>query len=120
MFKPVRVVATVVLLVAIAMTFMGAFLLDNALLCLIMVIVEYLAYLWCVRSLQDLDMGTDAPTRVQVLLELDTLRQKREPTLHASPMQVLTDVLSIASSSSRTFCQASSSLAAKHSRGYDT
>ena len=46
MFKPVRVVATLILLGAIAMTFMGAFLLNNAVLCLVMVIVEYLAYLW--------------------------------------------------------------------------
>jgi hypothetical protein len=46
MFKPVRVVATLVLLGSIAMTFMGAFLLNNAVLCLVMVIVEYLAYIW--------------------------------------------------------------------------
>lgn len=46
MFKPVRVVATLILLGAIAMTFMGAFLLNNAVLCLVMVIVEYLAYIW--------------------------------------------------------------------------
>jgi hypothetical protein len=46
MFKPVRVVATLILFGAIAMTFMGAFLLNNAVLCLVMVIVEYLAYIW--------------------------------------------------------------------------
>jgi hypothetical protein len=46
MFKPVRVVATLILFGAIAMTFMGAFLLNNAVLCLVMVIVEYLAYVW--------------------------------------------------------------------------
>jgi hypothetical protein len=46
MFKPVRIGATLILLGAIAMTFMGAFLLHNAVLCLVMVIVEYLAYLW--------------------------------------------------------------------------
>lgn len=46
MFKPVRLVATLILLVAIAMTFMSAFLIKNAVLCLIMVIIEYVAYLW--------------------------------------------------------------------------
>jgi hypothetical protein len=48
MFKPVRVVATVVLVISIAFGFISAFVIGNALLCLIMVIVEYLAYLWYV------------------------------------------------------------------------
>jgi hypothetical protein len=46
MFKPVRVVATVVLVVAIAFTFISAFVIKSAVICLIMVIIEYLAYLW--------------------------------------------------------------------------
>jgi hypothetical protein len=49
MFKPVRAVATIVLVVSIAFGFISAFVIGNALLCLIMVIVEYLAYLWYVR-----------------------------------------------------------------------
>lgn len=46
MFKPVRVVATIVFFVSMGMVFVAAFVLGNALLCLIMVIVEYLAYTW--------------------------------------------------------------------------
>lgn len=41
-----RIVASIIMIIAIAMTFMGAFLLHNAVLCLVMVIVEYLAYIW--------------------------------------------------------------------------
>jgi len=46
MFKPVRVVATIVLLATIALVFVGAFVLDNDILCIIFVIIEYLAYTW--------------------------------------------------------------------------
>jgi len=46
MFKPVRVVATLVLLVMIGLIFVGAFVIGNAVLCLIFVIIEYLAYTW--------------------------------------------------------------------------
>jgi hypothetical protein len=46
MFKPVRIVATIVFLVSIGMVFVAAFVLGNQLLCIIMVIVEYLAYTW--------------------------------------------------------------------------
>lgn len=46
MFKPVRLVATLVLIVTIAFGFISAFVLGNGLLCLIMVIIEELAYLW--------------------------------------------------------------------------
>jgi len=46
MFKPVRVVATIVFLVSIVLVFIGAFVLGNEVLCLILVIVEYLAYTW--------------------------------------------------------------------------
>jgi len=46
MFKPVRVVATVVLLACIGLIFVGAFVIGNNILCLIFVIIEYLAYAW--------------------------------------------------------------------------
>ncbi|KAJ7445735.1 Got1/Sft2-like family-domain-containing protein [Mycena galericulata] len=46
MFKPVRVVATIVLIACIGLVFIGAFVLDNEILCLIFVILEYLAYTW--------------------------------------------------------------------------
>ncbi|CCA67192.1 hypothetical protein PIIN_01024 [Serendipita indica DSM 11827] len=46
MFKPIRVVASIVFLGAIGMTFVAAFILHNKLLCLILVIVQYLAFLW--------------------------------------------------------------------------
>jgi len=46
MFKPVRVVATIVLLVMIGLIFVGAFVIGNSVLCLIFVIIEYLAYTW--------------------------------------------------------------------------
>ncbi|WVR00149.1 hypothetical protein IAU59_007291 [Kwoniella sp. CBS 9459] len=45
MFKPVRVVATVLLFASIVMTFVSAFVLPT-LLCIVFVIVQYLAYLW--------------------------------------------------------------------------
>ncbi|KAI9634118.1 SFT2-domain-containing protein [Dioszegia hungarica] len=45
MFKPVRVVATVLLFASIAMTFVSAFVLP-AILCIVFVIIQYLAYLW--------------------------------------------------------------------------
>lgn len=50
MFKPVRVVATIVFLGSIGMVFVAAFVLSNQLLCVIMVIVEYLAYTWYTLS----------------------------------------------------------------------
>ncbi|KAH7107771.1 SFT2-domain-containing protein [Auriculariales sp. MPI-PUGE-AT-0066] len=46
MFKPVRIVATVVFLGLLAGIFVVAFVLGNELLCLILVVVEYLAYTW--------------------------------------------------------------------------
>ncbi|KAJ7756877.1 SFT2-domain-containing protein [Mycena maculata] len=46
MFKPVRVVATIVFLGSIGLVFVGAFVLGNEILCLIFVILEYLAYTW--------------------------------------------------------------------------
>ncbi|KAJ7184236.1 Got1/Sft2-like family-domain-containing protein [Mycena filopes] len=46
MFKPVRVIATIVFLASIGLVFVGAFVLGNEILCLIFVIIEYLAYTW--------------------------------------------------------------------------
>jgi len=46
MFKPVRVVATLILIVCIGLIFVGAFVIKNDLLCIILVIIEYLAYTW--------------------------------------------------------------------------
>ncbi|KAF8310177.1 SFT2-domain-containing protein [Clavulina sp. PMI_390] len=46
MFAPVRVVATILFLGSIGLVFVGAFVLNNDLLCLIFVIIEYLAYTW--------------------------------------------------------------------------
>jgi hypothetical protein len=50
MFKPVRVIATIVFLGSIGMVFVAAFVLANPLLCIIMVIVEFLAYTWLVPN----------------------------------------------------------------------
>jgi len=50
MFKPVRVIATIVFLGSIGMVFVAAFVLANPLLCIIMVIVEFLAYTWYTLS----------------------------------------------------------------------
>ncbi|EJD53265.1 SFT2-domain-containing protein [Auricularia subglabra TFB-10046 SS5] len=46
MFKPVRVVATLVFLGSMVAVFITAFLLSVDVVCLILVIVEYLAYTW--------------------------------------------------------------------------
>jgi len=46
MFKPVRVVATIVFIASIGLVFIGAFLIHSEILCLIFVIIEYLAYSW--------------------------------------------------------------------------
>lgn len=46
MFKPVRVVATLVLIACIGLIFVGAFVIKNDILCIIFVIIEYLAYTW--------------------------------------------------------------------------
>ncbi len=48
MFKGVRVVATLLLFASIAMTFVSAFVLP-AILCIVFVIVQYLAFLWVGR-----------------------------------------------------------------------
>jgi len=46
MFKPIRVIATVIFLASIGLVFVGAFVLGSDVLCLIFVIIEYLAYTW--------------------------------------------------------------------------
>jgi len=46
MFKPVRVVATIVFLASIVLVFVGAFVLGSEVLCIVFVIIEYLAYTW--------------------------------------------------------------------------
>ncbi|KAI0256475.1 SFT2-domain-containing protein [Lactifluus subvellereus] len=50
MFKPVRVVATIVFLSMIVMIFVAAFVLHNGTLCIIFVVLEYLAFLWYTLS----------------------------------------------------------------------
>jgi len=50
MFKPVRVVATIVFLASIVLIFVGAFVLNSGILCIIFVVIEYLAFLWYTLS----------------------------------------------------------------------
>ncbi|KZS99163.1 SFT2-domain-containing protein [Sistotremastrum niveocremeum HHB9708] len=50
MFKPVRIVATIIFLGSIVLIFIGAFVLGNGVLCIVFVIVEYLAYTWYTLS----------------------------------------------------------------------
>jgi len=50
MFKLVRVVATIVMLVSIVLVFIGAFVLRDGVLCIIFVIIQYLAYTWYTLS----------------------------------------------------------------------
>ncbi|KAI0079996.1 SFT2-domain-containing protein [Panus rudis PR-1116 ss-1] len=50
MFKPVRVVATIVFLASIGLVFVGAFVIKSDVLCIIFVIIEYLAYTWYTLS----------------------------------------------------------------------
>jgi len=50
MFKPIRIVATIVFLAMIIMIFVSAFALDNGTLCIIFVVLEYLAFLWYTLS----------------------------------------------------------------------
>lgn len=48
MFKPIRVVATVLMFASIAMTFVSAFLFGY--LCLVFVVVQYLCQIWYALS----------------------------------------------------------------------
>jgi len=50
MFKPVRVIASIVLIASIGLVFVGAFVLNNGILCLIFVFIEFLAYTWYTLS----------------------------------------------------------------------
>jgi len=50
MFKPVRVIASIVFLASIGLVLVAAFVLGNDILCLIFVIIEYLAYTWYTLS----------------------------------------------------------------------
>ncbi|KAI0703603.1 SFT2-domain-containing protein [Cytidiella melzeri] len=50
MFKPVRVLATIVFLASIVLVFVGAFVIGSDVLCIIFVIIEYLAYTWYTLS----------------------------------------------------------------------
>ncbi|KAI0064685.1 SFT2-domain-containing protein [Artomyces pyxidatus] len=50
MFKAVRIIATIVFLASIVLIFVGAFVLDSGILCIIFVIIEYLAFLWYTLS----------------------------------------------------------------------
>lgn len=46
MFKPVRIAATIVFLASIGLVFVGAFVIGSDVLCIVFVIIEYLAYSW--------------------------------------------------------------------------
>ncbi|KAG8679835.1 hypothetical protein FRC09_018678, partial [Ceratobasidium sp. 395] len=46
MFKPVRVVATIIFFATIALVFVGAFVIGSEILCIVFVVIEYLAYTW--------------------------------------------------------------------------
>jgi len=50
MFKPVRVLATIVFIASIVLVFVSAFVLGSDILCLVFVILEYLAYTWYTLS----------------------------------------------------------------------
>jgi len=50
MFKPVRVVATIIFLLSIGLVFVGAIVLRNEILCIIFVVIQYLAYTWYTLS----------------------------------------------------------------------
>jgi hypothetical protein len=50
MFKPVRVVATIVFLASIGLIFVSAFVIKSDIVCIVFVIVEYLAYTWYTLS----------------------------------------------------------------------
>jgi len=50
MFKPVRIIATVVFFASIGLVFVGAYVLHSGLVCIIFVVIEYLAYTWYTLS----------------------------------------------------------------------
>ncbi|KAJ8093115.1 hypothetical protein PM082_020600 [Marasmius tenuissimus] len=47
MFKPVRIIATIIFLASIGLIFVGAFVIENGVL---FVIIQYLAYTWYTLS----------------------------------------------------------------------
>lgn len=50
MFKPIRVVASIVFLASIGLVFVGAFVIGSGVLCLVFVFIEYLAFTWYTLS----------------------------------------------------------------------
>ncbi|KAL7411480.1 Got1/Sft2-like family-domain-containing protein, partial [Mrakia frigida] len=46
MFNPVRLIASIVFLGSIVLVFVGAFVLGNAILCIVFVVISYLAFAW--------------------------------------------------------------------------
>jgi len=50
MFKPVRIVASIIFIASIVLVLVGAFALGNGILCLVFVFVEFLAYIWYTLS----------------------------------------------------------------------
>ncbi|KAH9934830.1 SFT2-domain-containing protein [Fomitopsis serialis] len=50
MFKPIRVVATVVFLLSIVLVLVGAFVIGSDVLCLVFVFIEYIAFTWYTLS----------------------------------------------------------------------
>ncbi|KAF8797871.1 SFT2-domain-containing protein [Phlegmacium glaucopus] len=50
MFKPVRIIASLVFIASIVLVLIGAFVLSNGILCIIFVIIEFLAYTWYTLS----------------------------------------------------------------------
>jgi len=50
MFKPVRLLATAVFLGSVVLVFIGAFVIGSDILCIIFVVIEYLAYTWYTLS----------------------------------------------------------------------
>ncbi|KAI5124343.1 hypothetical protein M0805_008950 [Coniferiporia weirii] len=50
MFKTTRIIASIIFLGSVAMIFVGAFVIGSGLLCIILVIVQFLAYTWYTLS----------------------------------------------------------------------
>jgi len=46
MFKPVRLIATIIFIASVALVFVGAFVLGSGLICIIFVVIQFLAYTW--------------------------------------------------------------------------
>jgi len=50
MFKPVRIIASIVFLAMIIMIFISAFVIRSSTLCIVFVVLEYIAFLWYTLS----------------------------------------------------------------------